>query len=214
MNTQVTESASDLSDSTLPVMCVDIGGNRVNRMFGYREEMASAHLRDSVIPMTTDRTLTVSYRSFDLGVSSVTYEVTAPDTGTVIENAKIGNFKQDGEYRTATFTLSEPILMNREYPIKFTLQTSSGSVYYYSRLLQRADLLTEKYVQFVYDFYETCTNKNGAGELNTYLETDDTVTYNSFTEVNLKSTFDQVTWGSLGPQVYRKAVPTICEIKQ
>ena len=214
MNTQVTESASDLSDSTLPVMCVDIGGNRVNRMFGYREEMASAHLRDSVIPMTTDRTLTVSYRAFDLGVSSVAYEVTAPDTGTVIENAKIGNFKQDGEYRTATFTLSEPILMNREYPIKFTLQTSSGSVYYYSRLLQRADLLTEKYVQFVYDFYETCTNKNGAGELNTYLETDDTVNYNSFTEVNLKSTFDQVTWGSLGPQVYRKAVPTICEINK
>ena len=214
MNTQVTESASDLSDSTLPVMCVDIGGNRINRMFGYREEMSAANLRDSVIPMTTDRELTVSYRAFDLSVASVTYEVTAPDTGVVIENAKIGNFKQDGEYRTATFSLSEPILMNREYPIKFTLQTSSGPIYYYSRLLQRADLLTEKYVQFVYDFYETCTNKNGAGELNTYLETDDTVTYNSFTDVNLKSTFDQVTWGSLGPQVYRKAVPTITEINK
>ncbi len=214
MNTQVTESASDLSDSTLPVMCIDINGNRVNRMFGYTEEMIPSQMRESVIPMTTDRELTVSYRAFDLSVSSVTYEVTAPDTGTVIENAKIGNFKQDGDYRTATFSLSEPILMNREYPIKFTIQTSAGSIYYYSRLLQRADLLTEKYVQFVYDFYETCTNKNGAGELNTYLETDDTVNYNSFTEVNLKSTFDQVTWGSLGPQVYRKAIPTICDINQ
>ena len=30
--------------------------------------------------------------------------------------------------------------------------------------------------------------------------------------MNLKSTFDQVTWGSLAPQIYRKAVPTICEI--
>ncbi|MDO4804588.1 MAG: hypothetical protein Q4A32_07195 [Lachnospiraceae bacterium] len=214
MNTQVTESASDLQDSTLPVMCIDVGSNRVNRMYGYREEMAAADLRDSVIPMTTERQITVSYRTYDIGVSSVTYEVTAPDTGTVIENAKIGNFKQDGEYRTATFSLSEPILMNREYPIKFTLHTTAGNIFYYSRLLQRADLLTEKYVQFVYDFYETCTNKNGAGELNTYLETDDTVTYNSFTEVNLKSTFDQITWGNLNPQIYRKAVPTIKEINK
>ena len=41
MNTQVTESASDLQDSTLPVMCINIEDNRVNRMYGYKEPMAS-----------------------------------------------------------------------------------------------------------------------------------------------------------------------------
>ncbi len=169
-------------------------------------------MRDSLIPMTTDREITISYKAFGNRVKSVSFEVTTPDTGVVIENAKIGGFTADGDYKTATFSLSKPILMNREYPIKFTVSTSSGDFYYYSRLLQRADLSSERYVQFVYDFYESCTNKAGAGEINTYLETDTTVTNNSFTNVNLKSTFDQVTWGSLAPQIYRKAVPTICEI--
>ncbi|HUM84295.1 MAG TPA: hypothetical protein PLN48_11100 [Lachnospiraceae bacterium] len=212
MNSQVTESTSDLSDPTLPVMCVNSGSNRIDEMFGYQTEMAAADMRDTLIPMTTDRTLTVSYEAKNNKVKSVSYEVTAPDTGEVIENAKIGNFKTDGDYRTAAFSLTEPILMNREYPIKFTITTADRDIYYYARLIQRADLLTDKYVQFVYDFYETCTNKAGAGDLNNYLETDATVTNTSFTNVNLKSSLDQVTWGSLSPQIYRKAVPAIREI--
>ncbi len=212
MNSQTTENASNLSDSTLPVMCMVSGNNRIDRMYGYKMEMAAADMRDVLIPMTTDRTLTVSYTAKNNKIKSVSYEVTTPDTGEVVENAKIGNFKADGDYNTASFTLSEPILMNREYPIKFTLTTSDGDIYYYARLLQRADLPADQYVQFVYDFYETCTNKAGASDLNNYLETDTTVTNNSFTSVNLKSSLDQVTWGSLAPKIYRKAIPAIREI--
>ena len=214
MNTQVTESASDLQDSTLPVMCVNIEGSRVNRMYGYREPMASTNMRDGIIPMTTDRKISVSYKAFGNRVDSVSYEVTAPDTGVVIENAKIGNFREDGEYRTAEIELAEPILMNREYPIKFIISTPEGDIYYYSRLLQRADLLTEKYVGFVYNFYETCLDKPNAGELNAYLEFDPTVTNNSYTTVDIRSSLDQVTWGNLNPQIYHKAIPEIREINQ
>ena len=205
-------SASDLADPTLPVMCVDVNGNKVDRMYGYVTEMDARNMRGALIPMTTKRAVTISYKAFKNSVRAVSYEVSTPDTGAVVENAKIGNFRQDGEYMTATFSLSEPILMNREYPIRFTLQTDGGSVYYYARVIQRSDPITDKYVQFVYDFYEGCTNPAGAGDLNTYLETDDTITNNSFTSVNIKSSFSQVTWGSLKPQIYRKAVPTIREI--
>ncbi len=209
---QQTINASDLTDPTLPVMCADVGGSRINRMWGYRMEMDAKNMRDSLIPMTTKRTITVSYKAYRNNVRSVSYEVSAPDTGTVIENAKIGNFRSDGDMMTATFSLSEPILMNREYPIRFTIQTDTGDVYYYSRIIQRADPLTDKFVQFVYDFYEGCTNPQGAAELNTYLETDDTITNNSFTNVNIKSSLRQVTWGTLHPQILRKAVPTIRDI--
>ncbi len=194
-------------------MCVIFNGNRADRMYAYTMAMDAEDMREVLIPMTTDRGLTVSYKANGMNIKSVSYEVTAPDTGKVIENAKIGSFRTDGEYMTASFSLSEPILMNREYPITFTMSTTGGETYYfYARLLQRADLVTNEYVQFVYDFYESCTNKGGAAEINTYLETDTTVTNNSFTTVNLQSTFDQVTWGSLSPQIYRKGMPTIREI--
>ena len=62
-------------------------------MYGYKEPMASINMRDGIIPMTTDRKISISYKAFGNRVDSVSYEVTAPDTGVVIENAKIGNFR-------------------------------------------------------------------------------------------------------------------------
>ena len=209
---QQTVSASDLSDPTLPVMCIDAGGNKIDRMQGFTMEMDAKNMREALIPMTTKRSITVSYKAYRNNVRSVSYEVSAPDTGIVIENAKIGNFQNDGDYRTATFSISEPVLMNREYPIRFTIQTDTQDIYYYARIVQRSDPVTERYVQFVYDFYEGCINQHGASDLNTYLETDVTITNNSFTNVNLKSTLRQVTWGTLNPQIYRKAIPTIRDI--
>lgn len=202
-------SASDLSDPTLPSLCVNVNGYKINRMQGYLEEMDAGNMRDSLIPITTRRTMSISYKAFRNHIRSVSYEVSAPDTGQIIENAKVGNFQQDGEYMTASLTLSEPILMNREYPIRFTLYTDVGEVHYYSRIIQRPDPLTEKYVEFVYDFYEGCTNSSGASDLNVYLETDDTITNNSYTSVNIKSSLRQVTWGSLHPQIFRKGLPSI-----
>ena len=212
MNSQSTESASDLPDPTLPVVYVNIEGVNVNKMQGYTMEMDGTQLRDSIIPLTTDRTITLSYKAFGNKVDSVSYEVITPDTGERIENAKIGNFRDDGDSRTATFTLTQPILMDREYPICFTVQTGGREVYYYARLLQRADLFVGQYVDFVNSFYQTCINKQAAMEVNAYIEPDDTVTNNSFANVNIHSSLEQITWGKLSPQLFRKAIPSIKEI--
>ncbi len=193
-------------------MCMDINGNKINRMTGFVTKMDTTRMRDSIVPINTRRKITVSYKANRNTVKSVSYEVTAPDTGEVIENAKIGGFNADGDYKTASFTLTEPILMNREYPIRFTITTDTREIYYYAHVIQRPDIDTDLYVQFVYDFYEGCTNRSGSTDINTYLETDNTIVNNSFTNVNIKSSLSQVTWGSLSPQIYRKAVPTICEI--
>ncbi len=214
MNYQQVESASDLEDPTLPVMYADIDGNKINRMYGFTMEMDSSDMRESLIPITTERSITISYKANDNEIKSVSYEITSPDTGEVIENSKIGNFKTEDSLKTASFTLSEPILMNREYPIRFTIATEDREIYYYSRIIQRSDIVTERYVQFVYDFYENCTNAQGSSDINAYLETDATITNNSYTSVNIKSQLSQVTWGSLKPQIYRKAVPMIKEINE
>ncbi len=212
MNHQQVRSASDLSNPTLPVMYVDLNGNKINQMNGFVTRMDAADMRASLIPMTTDRSISVSYRANGNDISSVSYEITSPDTGKVVENAKITNFKPDGDYKTATISLAEPILMNREYPIRFTIKTDDRELYYYSRILQRSDLVTDKYVQFVYDFYENCTNPQVNSDLNSYLETDETIQNRSYTSVDIKSSLEQVTWGNLHPQIYRKAIPVIREI--
>ncbi len=212
MNRQQAISASDLSDPTLPVMYIDVGGIKADRMFGFRMEMDARNMRKCLVPVSTRRSVRISYKAYENTVKSVSYEISAPDTGEIVENAKIANFQPDGDYMTGEFVLSEPILMNREYPVRFTIQTENGDIYYYARVIQRSDPITDKYVQFVYDFYEGCMNSAGSGDVNTYLETDETITNNSYTNVNIKSSLRMVTWGSLNPQIMRKAVPTICDM--
>ena len=212
MNTESTESAADLAMPTLPLVYINIGGMSVNSMQGYTAPMDGTQIRDSVIPLTTDRTISISYKAFSNDVQSVTYELITPDTGQRIENAKITGFRDNGDSRTATFSLSSPILMDREYPICFCVKTSAGDYYYYSRVLQRADLIINQYIEFVNSFYQTCINKQAAGEINTYIEPDDTVPNTNFATVNIYSSLDQITWGSMRPSLFRKAIPCIKEI--
>lgn len=214
MNQDTTENTADMANPTLPVLCIDLNGKKVDRLYGYTQTMQADFMRDTLVPLTTNREITVSMKTYDAPVDNVTYEVSTCDGKTVVENAKVGNFKEDGEYQTATFSLEQPILMNQEYSLKFTLTIGQREVYYYTRLIQRAAININEYVDFVYNFYEKCTNKEGAADLNNYIEPDETVTNSSFTSVNIHSSFEQITWGSLKPQIYRKAVPTIREINE
>lgn len=214
MSQETMESTREMENPTLPVLCIDENGYKINQMFGYTQEMDQSTLRDGIVPLTTNREISVSVNAYGNTIDSVTYEVTNLMDGTVLENAKVGNFKEDGEYATASFSLQEPVLMGQEYGLKFTVHMGEQEVYYYTRLVQRASLSTDKYVEFAYSFYEKCMNRDGASIINTYLETSDSYVNSSYTGITIQSTFNQVTWGDLKPQIYRKPVATVKEINE
>lgn len=214
MNQQGIETSREITEATLPTLCIDYDGYKINQMYGYTQEMDQSTIRDGLIPLTTDREICVSLRDYGNKINSVTYEVTSLIDDTIVENAKVGNFKENGEYQTATFSLQQPILMNQEYGLKFTLHLADQDIYYYTRVVQRSSLDTVEYLKFAYDFYETCLDKDGASSLNLYLETDDYVANNSYTGISIHSTQDQISWGELEPVIYRKPVASIKEINE
>lgn len=211
---QTTENKEDLEAASLPVLAIDIGDSQVNRMYGYAQKMQVDFMRDSLTPLGTDRTLTLSIKTYDHKIESVAYEVRTSDGSKVVENAKIKNFTTKNGEEKADFTLTGDLLMNQEYSLCFEVQTDEGTYYYYTRVISRTGLYTEEYVEFVESFYTLCLNKDSAKNIHSYLETDTSQTSNSFTEVNINSSWDQVTWGSLSPTLYRKGVPTICDMNE
>lgn len=214
LNQQSTESTREGADPTLPILCIEYDGYKINQMYGYTQEMNQNSLRDGLVPLTTDRQISVSYQDYGNKITSVTYEVTNLQDGTVVENAKVGNFKEDGEYQTATFSLQQPILMNQEYGLKFTVHLPKQDVNYYTRVVQRSSLNTQQYLEFAYDFYELCMNKEAASNLNLYLEPSDYAVNTNFTNIDITSSLEQISWGELSPSIYRKAVATIKEINE
>lgn len=213
MNSQTTDNKTDLAVADIPCLAMKIGKSEVNRMYGYTENMKSEYMRDSVTPVGTDKTLTVSITPNGQKIKSLIYEIRTPDGTTVIENNKIKNFQKEADGRkTAEFTLQKPILMNQEYALSFLLETEEGSWNYYTRIIQRAGLSTEKYIEFVNEFYKKAFEKDSS--LATYLESDSSVKNNSFNDLNIHSSLNMVTWGNLAPEISRPGIPTIKDINE
>lgn len=214
MNKQTTDNKTDLEAASLPVLSMEIDGNELNQLLGYKQEMQVDFMRDSLTPIDTDKEITLAITPCGHKIKSVAYEVRTSDGSKVVENAKIKSFSKEENTQKATFAIQQPIRMNQEYSLRFAVETDKETVYYYTRLIQRAGLNTDKYLEFAETFYQLCLDKSSRSELTKYLETDSSMNSQSYTEVNIKSTNDMVSWGKLEPQLFRKGIPTIKDINK
>lgn len=215
LNNENTDSTGELDAPTLPEIMVDVEGTLTNRMYGYKQEMQVDFMRDSLTPVDTGREISLAIKTFGQDIEGFSYEIRTSDGSKVIENQTIKKLANKDNYLRASIKLtSDSMLMNQEYSLQIQLNLSEGPVYYYTRVIQRSRLNTEKYVEFVQGFYQKCLNKNSSSELAEYIEPDDTVSNSSFTDVNIHSSPDLIAWGDLSPQISRKGVPKIKDINE
>ena len=215
MNYQSTDNKTDMETASSPSMAMMIEDTEVNRMYAYADDKDVRFVRDGLTPVGTDRSLKVSITPNGREIDSLVYEVCTSDGEQVIENNKIRSFTEEEDGRlTVEFTLSQPILMNQEYALTFTLSTEDGTWNYYTRILQRAGLSTAQYVEFVNSFYTKTFAQDDTGDLTTYLEPDTSVVSNSFRSLDIHSDVDMITWGDLNPQISRPGIPTIEDISE
>lgn len=210
-----TVNTTDFSGASMPVMYMKTADTVVNPMYGYAKKMQENTIREGITPIDTDRKLGLVLDINGAAISSISYTVTTPDLETTVDEQKLSlPAKMEGTAEIE-FGLKEPILMNQEYLIRFTVTLQSGEkIYYYNRLVQRAGLNVSQYLDFVSDFYEKSINKDAAKSITTYLESDGDTSKKDLALVDIKSTFSRVTWGNLKPQIAKKAVPVIREINE
>ena len=215
LNSKNTDNRTEFQTPAVPCMAMLLGDTEINRMYGYSENMQTDYMRDTLTPVGTDKTLAVSITPYGREVDSLVYEVRTSDGSKVIENNKIKKFQEQADGTlTAEFTLQKSILMNQEYSLVFTLNTEKESWNYYTRVIQRAGLNTQKYIDFVNNFYQKAVTQNEKGDLSTYLETDDSPGNNSFNDLNIHASLNMVSWGNLAPEISRPGIPSIKDINE
>ncbi len=214
MNKVNTNNVSDLNPPKLPEVLVDIDGTLANRMYGYRQEMQVDFNRDSLTPVDTTRKISLAIKSFDQEISSLSYEIRTSDGSKVIENQTVKELRQTEDYLRASIQLStDNMLMNQEYSLRIQLDLEDGPAYYYTRIIQRSRLNTEKYVAFVDSFYQKCINQDAA-ELTNYVESDSSVSNSNLTTVNIHSSLSTITWSNLSPKITRMGIPIIKDVNE
>lgn len=213
INREPTLGTREMEDSRLPVLYMEVAGNKVNPMYGYARDMEQQYMRDSLTPLGTDRTLKVLIQPSESRIKSVAYQVSTADGSEVIESGPLNNLKKNENGMYVEFRLENPILMNQEYTLRFDIQLKSGETYYYyTRLLQRSLVNLDQYLEFANTFYQQCMDKSQAANVSDYLEPDKTETNSTYTKLNIHSSVDRVTWGNMKTELEMEAVPIIKEL--
>lgn len=208
MNQGNTDMTVEMSEASYPVVSMHVEGYDINRLHGYATAMNTAYLRDSLLPVGSDRTVSVAVDTYQTEISALSFEVRSLDGSRLVESTDITDYERDGDVLNFQITLKDLIDPDTEYLLVFLITPADREpIRYYTRLIQSEDLHVREKLDYITDFNDRTFDKEKAAELTKYLESNAEGDNTSFHKVTIHSSFDQVTWGDLGP--VRVGSPTI-----
>jgi hypothetical protein len=187
-----------MSQAAIPVIRAEVEGYEINLMRGVTQGMEIQTLRDSVAPLSEDRSLTLSIDLGETEISEISYEVRSLDAEDFLESTQVEDYEKKENTVEATLHLKNLLTEDQEYLLKVTLVLKDGKAYdYVTRIILNSQLHTKEKLDFVQDFHDKTFHKDDAKSLVKNLESDSTGDNSRFQKVTIHSSFDSVTFGDL-----------------
>lgn len=191
-----------MGEATLPRISFEVGGQTVNHLAGYTEEMDVTAMRDTITPLDTDGNLTMKIEQYGREILGISYEVISLNGKVTYLSGEVKTEPQ--ETMTLFFGDQLPEDMT-EAVLKVILQAGNGGsdqkIYYYTRIERPDNLSVNECLSFSQNLHEKTFLKESAEEWTMYLEPGEESDNTTFQTVNIHSDVDHIQWGSLAPEV-------------
>ena len=199
MNQGHNNMTMEMAPATLPMITMESGGVACNELHGNTVEMDVAYQKDCITLLGEGRQANFTVDTFGREITGISTEVRSIDGSRLIENSEVTGWKANGKSFSVSLTLKDLIDTNTQYSLTLILELEGEQkVYYYTTILWNDDVHISEILEFATDFHGKLYDKEVAKELTKYLEpklTDN----GTFHKVNIHSSFQQITWGSLEP---------------
>ena len=201
MNQGHNNMTMEMAPATLPMITMESGGVACNELHGNTVEMDVAYQKDCITLLGEGRQANFTVDTFGREITGISTEVRSIDGSRLIENSEVTGWKANGKSFSVSLTLKDLIDTNTQYSLTLILELEGEQkVYYYTTILWNDDVHISEILEFATDFHEKLYDKEVAKELTKYLEPNSKLTDNgTFHKVNIHSSFQQITWGSLEP---------------
>ena len=201
MNQGHNNMTMEMAPATLPVITMESGGVACNELHGNTVEMDVAYQKDCITLLGEGRQANFTVDTFGREITGISTEVRSIDGSRLIENSEVTGWKANGKSFSVSLTLKDLIDTNTQYSLTLILELEGEQkVYYYTTILWNDDVHISEILEFATDFHGKLYDKEVAKELTKYLEPNSKLTDNgTFHKVNIHSSFQQITWGSLEP---------------
>lgn len=201
MNQGHNNMTMEMAPATLPMITMESGGVACNELHGNTVEMDVAYQKDCITLLEEGRQANFTVDTFGREITGISTEVRSIDGSRLIENSEVTGWKANGKSFSVSLTLKDLIDTNTQYSLTLILELEGEQkVYYYTTILWNDDVHISEILEFATDFHGKLYDKEVAKELTKYLEPNSKLTDNgTFHKVNIHSSFQQITWGSLEP---------------
>ena len=201
MNQGHNNMTMEMAPATLPMITMESGGVACNELHGNTVEMDVAYQKDCITLLGEGRQANFTVDTFGREITGISTEVRSIDGSRLIENSEVTGWKANGKSFSVSLTLKDLIDTNTQYSLTLILELEGEQkVYYYTTILWNDDVHISEILEFATDFHGKLYDKEMAKELTKYLEPNSKLTdKGTFHKVNIHSSFQQITWGSLEP---------------
>ena len=198
MNQGNTDMTTEMAEASYPVVSMLTEGHRVNSLHGYSESMDTAHLRDTVQPVGSDRKIDVRLNTYGNTIAHIAFEVRSISGERLVESTEVEEYEQNEKAIDFSITLKDLIEYDTEYMLVFLVTPQeSAQIRYYTRIVLSDSMHVRDKLDYIVDFHERTFDKEAATELTKYLESNAEGDNTTFHKVTIHSSFNQITWGDL-----------------
>ncbi len=211
--------ATELEDSTLPLVYVNYEGRYINCLHGYRVSVDTTLMRDAITPVTDDKKIQISVDDSEEYAVGYSYELRRVSGGSLIENGSLEVSDEENGYDVIDINIRMDIDADTEYMLIFIISGSDGDdVRYYTRVVINDDYHAEELLDFTEEFNEATFEVEEYEELSMLYPYMESYTESNADEdlqmghVTLASDYSELTWDNTNPVTITSIIPTIKEI--
>ncbi|WP_276980565.1 hypothetical protein [Johnsonella ignava] len=191
---------TSIEEPSLPVVWVEMAQRHMNCMRGFLNDPGPDVAYDTLTSVPEDSRLKLFIRDGSITITGIKYEIRSADLSELIDRGSINDFANSENENGIDFELPIGNYLSewRQYRLDLTLVTENkGDVHYYTAIMkcQQEELI--KMVELAASFSDRNFDYDAARENATYLESDDTGDNTNLGLVNLKSSYEQLTYRKL-----------------
>ena len=192
-----------LANPTLPRISFNVGGEEVNNLFGYVEEMEITTMRDVITPLGVNGLLTMMIESNNNRIESISYQLFTLNGATLLSTGYAGLLDDNLAHIDLQRYMTPEVLgeNQREAVLKIVLSTESRDIFYYTRVIRNENLNINELLSFSRNFHQNTLGELTADELEVFLAPGANVLNNGFQSVTLNSDIRRLQWGDIEPEI-------------
>lgn len=207
------EKTKTLDIATLPVVTTHFDSLEFNALHGYTTEMDAKYMKDAITPLDNTRQLPISIHRYENTIVGIGYEVRTLDTTRLIENEDLEDWSVDGDIVNAVLNISKIPKIDEEYLLIIKIKTEKhGNIFYYSQIIEQTESDIKEQLEFVEGFSKSTLDANDFKKYIGNLEISPSRDNSNLADVDLTSSYNNLTWGNLTVERVSAPIVTITEI--